>query len=101
MAAEGILLRCSMTARVVSISSEKTESVWGVPFMVDGKRVPKVGPNKTQDVYLTTAPALDLYLAKLARAGWWVDRVRLQVMIEPHRGAESVQMLEQTLEVAR
>ncbi len=99
--AEGILLRYSMTGRVAPLAGEKPESVWGVPFMVDEKRVPKIGPNKTQDVYLAISPALELYLAKLARAGWWLDRVRLQVMIEPHLGAVSVQALESALEVSK
>ncbi len=100
-AAEGILLRYSMTGRMLSITGAATEGAWGVPFAVDEKRVPKVGPNKTQDVFLTTSPALELYLNKLARAGWWPDRVKLQVMIEPHRGAATVQALESVLEVAR
>ena len=99
-AAEGILLRYSMTGRIAPIAG-KSEGVWGIAFMVDGKRVPKVGPNKTMEVYLTTSPALELYLAKLARAGWWPDRVKLQVMIEPHLGATAVQSLESVLEVSK
>ncbi len=95
------MLRYSMTGRVALIAGAKPEGVWGIPFMVDEKRVPKIGPNKTQDVYLTTSPALELYLAKLARAGWWPDRVKLQVMIEPHRGAVAIQSLESVLEVAK
>jgi hypothetical protein len=100
-AAEGILLRYSMTGRISPVAAVKPEGAWGIPFMVDEKRVPKVGPNKTQDVYLTTSPALELYLAKLARAGWWPDRVKLQVMIEPHPGAVAVQSLESSLEVSK
>lgn len=101
VAAEGILLRYSMTGRVAPVSGGKPEGAWGIPFMVDEKRVPKVGPNKTLDVYLTTSPALELYLAKLARAGWWPDRVKLQVMIEPHQGAVEIQSLESILEVSK
>lgn len=101
VAAEGILLRYSMTGRVAPIAGEKPEGSWAIPFMVDEKRVPKVGPNKTQDVYLTTSPALELYLNKLARAGWWADRVKLQVMIEPHPGAVEVKSLESVLEVSQ
>lgn len=101
VAAEGILLRYSMTGRVAPSANEAPEGVWGIPFMVDEKRVPKVGPNKTQDVFLTTSPALELNLAKLGRAGWWPDRVKLQVMIEPHPGAVAVQSLESVLEVAK
>lgn len=99
--AEGILLRYSMTGRVLPIDGAKADGVWAVPFMVDERRVPKVGPNKTQDVYLTTSPALELYLAKLARAGWWADRVKLQVMIEPHPGTVEVRSLENVLEVKK
>lgn len=101
LAAEGILLRYSMTGRVSPINGESREGVWGIPFMVDEKRVPKVDANKTQDVYLTTSPALELYLAKLARAGWWPDRVKLQVMIEPHLGAVAMHSLESVIEVAK
>lgn len=100
-AAEGVLLRYSMTGRVYQVDSGSAEGTWGVPFSVSERRVPKVGPNKTLEVYLTTSPALELYLAKLARAGWWPDRVKLQVMIEPHRGAVAVQALETVLEVSK
>lgn len=100
-AAEGILLRYSMTGRIAPASPGGKEGAWGVPFMVDEKRVPKVGANKIQDVFLTTSPALELYLSKLARAGWWPDRVKLQAMIEPHPGAVSVQSLESVLEVGQ
>ena len=97
--AEGILLRYSMTARVNPGNNH--EGTWAIPFMVDEKRVPKVGPNKMQDVFLTTSPALELYFAKLARAGWWPDRVKLQVMVEPHPGATELLSLESTLEVTK
>ena len=101
VAAEGILLRYSMTGRVSPVADEKSEASWAIPFMVDEKRVPKVGPNKTLDVFLVTSPALELYLAKIARAGWWADRVKLQVMIEPHAGAVTVHSLESVLEVSK
>lgn len=101
VAAEGILLRYSMTARVAPIAGEQLDGVWGIPFMVGEKRVPKVGPNMTQDVFLTTSPALELYLAKLGRAGWWPDRVKLQVMIEPYHRVSAVQSLESVIEVAK
>ena len=99
-AAEGILLRYSMTGRVVPAEGAG-EGAWGVPFKVDEQRVPKVGPNQTQDVFLTTSPPLELYMSKLARAGWWPDRVKLQVMVEPHRGASPVKPLESVLEVSK
>ncbi len=98
---EGILLRYSMTSHIAPVAGEKTEGYWGVPFAIEEKRVPKVGLKKTQDVYLMTSPAFDLHIAKLARAGWWPDRVKLQVMIEPHPGSVVLQSLESVLEVTR
>jgi hypothetical protein len=100
-AIEGILLRYSMTVRVTSSAGGKEEGVWGIPFMVEEKRVPKVEPNKVLDVNLSTSPALELYLKKLSRAGWWPDRVKLQVMIEPHKGATALQSLENIIEVSQ
>ena len=101
VAAEGILLRYSMTGRVAPIAGEKAEPAWAIPFVVDERRVPKVGPNKTLDVFLTTSPALELYLTKLARAGWWADRMKIQVMIELHPSALVVRSLESVLEVSK
>ncbi len=89
-----------MTGRLASVAGT-AEGTWGVPFAVDEKRVPKVGANKILDVYLTTSPALELYLNRLARAGWWPDRVKLQAMIEPNHGAAAVQSAEALLEVAK
>ena len=100
-AAEGILLRYSMTARIQPVTGGKPEGVWAIPFMVDERRVPQVGPNKTLDVFLTTSPALELYFIKLSRAGWWLDQVKLQVMVEPHQGSTDVLSLESVLEVAK
>lgn len=100
-AAEGILLRYSMTARVAPAAGGRAEGSWAIPFWVDEKRVPKMGPNKTLDVYLTTSPALELYLAKLARVGWWADRMKIQVMIEPHQDTVDVKAVESVLEVTK
>ena len=99
--AEGILLRYSMTARVLPSAGDKPEGLWSIPFMVDEKRVPVLGPNKKMDVVLTTSPALELYFQKLSRAGWWPDRIKLQVIVEPHQGSTSLQTLESILEVAK
>jgi hypothetical protein len=99
--AEGILIRYSMTGRLKPVAGEAADGSWGVPFSVDERRVPKVGANKIQDVFLTTSPALELYLNKLGRSGWWADRVKIQAMIEPHQGAAAVQSLETVLEVSK
>lgn len=100
-AEETLLLRYSMTARVAPSTGAPAEGSWAIPFAVDEKRVPKVAPGKMVEVPLELGPALELYLRRLARAGWWPDRVKLQVMLEPHPGSVAIQTVEDTLEVTR
>lgn len=100
---QGVLLRYSLTARLVPLDKEKEgEGVWAVPFMIEERRVPRIGPNQYLDVPLDPAPLLDLYLKKVARSGYWPDQLKLQAMIEPTRGeAEALQILESVLPVRR
>jgi hypothetical protein len=98
---EGLLLRYSLTARVLPDDGGAASGSWGVPFIVDEKRVPKVGAEKTIEVPLDAGAAIELYLRRLARAGWRTDRLKIQVMLEPHRGSKILQSVEDVLEVGR
>jgi hypothetical protein len=97
-AEEGLLLRYSLVARVQP-EGGAPEGTWAVPFDVDEKRVAKIGAGKVQDVPLDASSAVELYLRRVARAGWSPDRLKIQVMLEPHRGAKTLQVVEDTLEV--
>ena len=97
---EGLLLRYSLTARVSPLDGSN-EGAWAVPFNVEGKRVPTIGPDKMIEVPLDVAAAVDLYFRRLARAGWRPDRIKIQAMIEPHLGIKAVQIVEDTLEIRR
>ncbi|OGS36279.1 MAG: hypothetical protein A2506_10200 [Elusimicrobia bacterium RIFOXYD12_FULL_66_9] len=96
---EGILLSYSLTPRLAQTGAAMSDGVWGIPFLIEERRVPKVGPNKIIEVPLETSPGLSLYLRRLSRSGWWPDRLRLQVMLVPHPGVQSIQTLEDVLEV--
>ena len=48
---------------------------------------------------LDASSAVELYLRRVARAGWSLDRLKIQVMLEPHRGCKTLQAVEDTLEV--
>lgn len=82
---EGVLLKYSLTARLVPAEGNQ-EGIWAVPFLLDEKRVPKIGPNQTLEVSLVPAELVALYLRKIHRAGFYPKEIRLQVMVEPHRG---------------
>ena len=93
---EGLLLRYSLTARV--LPENGGDGTWAVPFAVDEKRVPKVGAEKTIEVPLDASAAVDLYLKRVARAGWRLDRLKIQVMLEPHHGSKALQIVEDVVE---
>ncbi|MFI5345463.1 MAG: hypothetical protein ACHQ51_03725 [Elusimicrobiota bacterium] len=99
-AEEGLLIRYSMTARVAPTTAS-SEGSWAIPFVVEERRVPKIGPNQVIEVPLETGAALDLYVRRVARAGWWPDRVKLQVMLEPHAGSPALQIVEDMMEVKK
>jgi hypothetical protein len=94
---EGLLLRYAAIARVSSGAG--TAAAWAVPFVVDEKHVPKVAAGKMIDVPIDLGPALDLYLKRLARSGWWLDRIKVQVMLEPREGAKALQLVEDVVEI--
>jgi hypothetical protein len=98
---DGLLLRYSLTARVAPAEGAEMDGSWAIPFTVDEKRVPKVGADKMLEVPLDAGPALDLYLRRLARSGWWPDRIKIQVMLEPRAGIKTIEIVEDVLEVRR
>ena len=98
-AEEGLLVRYSMTTRVVPSKDAPGGGSWAVPFSVDERRVPRIGADKTLEVPLDASPALDLYLRRIARAGWWPDRIKIQVMLEPRSGSKTISVVEAVLEV--
>jgi hypothetical protein len=100
-AEEGLLIRYSMTARIAPTADGASKGSWAIPFVVEERRVPKVGPNQVLEVPLETGAALEIYMRRLARAGWWPDRVKLQVMLEPHTGSDSLQTVEDAIEIKK
>jgi hypothetical protein len=98
---EGILLRYALTARLSRLDSN-AEGTWAVPFMIEERRVPRVGANQLLDVPLGPSLMLDLYLKKLKRSGLWPDQLKIQVMLEPHHlSAPALQVLEKVLPIER
>ena len=90
VAAEGVLVRYTAAARLAG--------TWAIPFLIDERRVPKVGPNSLLEVPLVLSPKLDRYLSKLKRMGFKPDAFKLQAMIEPHAEA-GVRVVESSLEI--
>lgn len=97
-AAEGVLLRYTVAARLVPDRDAPAEAEWALPFLVDERRVPKVGPNQIQEVPLSLSPLLDNYLKRLARQKFRANALKLSVMLEPGNG-HGVKIVETLIEV--
>ena len=100
-AVEGVLVRFSMTARLAPSEGAPVEGSWAIPFAIGEKRVPFVGPNKTVEVTLDPGDDLTIYLRRVLRAGWWPDRLKMQVMLDLHPGAAAIQTGEDVVELGR
>lgn len=96
---EGILLRYVVAARLMRPAAAG-EGVWTVPFLVEERRVPKIGANQILSVPLITSPHIEQYLRRTARQGYVADRLRLEAMVEPH-GKSQLRVLSAELEVTR
>lgn len=92
-AVEGIVLRYCIAARLAPLD-KKEDGVWAIPFIIEEKRVAKVGPNQLFEVILDPAQSMDLplklYLRRVYRSGFWPDYFKIEVMLSPHRGAVEI-----------
>jgi hypothetical protein len=98
--AEGLLVRYSVTARLVAPGAAAgAAGEWAVPFLVDERRVAKIPPNKVLEVPLQLSPVLDIYLKRMTREGFRVDRLKLSAMLEPQK-AQAVVVKDAELEIS-
>jgi hypothetical protein len=95
---EGILVRYTVAARLVPDRAVAAEAAWALPFVVDERRVPKIGPNQVLAVPLTLTPNLENYLKRLVRQGFRANALKVSAMIETHADG-AVRVQEAVLEV--
>jgi hypothetical protein len=89
-AEEAVLLRFAVSARLARV--EGGEGTWGVPFILDDRRIPKVNGSAVHSVPIPINRAvLDGFLKRMRRSGFWPDALRVEVMVEPRPGDASFQ----------
>ena len=100
-AVEGVLLRYSLTAQLAATGAADAAQAptWAIAFDLDEKRVPKIGANQHFEITLDPTQALSLYLKRVAMGGYWPTALKLQVMLEPRKGAGPLQVIESTLPI--
>jgi hypothetical protein len=81
-----VLLKYVFVARLRKIGSKK-EGVWTVPFHLEEKRITIFKKLSEKVVSLPiNRVALNAYLKRMYRAGYWPDAFRVKVMVEPRTG---------------
>jgi len=81
-----MLLRYAFSARLKRIGDE-APGTWAVPFVVEERHVPRVGPGASLKVPVNVnRVAMTAYLKRMYRAGFWPDAFRANVMVEPRPG---------------
>lgn len=97
-AVEGILLRYIVIAKIAPLAKPQTPAMWALPYMLEEKRVPKIGPNRIAEATLDPTALTALYLRKIYRMGYWPEELKLRVMLEPRTGVVGpIQIVESDL----
>lgn len=85
-AERAILLRYAVSARLRRIGSEGT-GVWTLPFLLEETHIPNLPGKSSKDIPLPlNRVALQGYLQRMYRAGYWPDAFRVQLLVEPRSG---------------
>ncbi len=98
-ATEGVLLRYALSSKIGPV--DQTLEIQAIPFVVDEKRVPKIGANQFLEVAIDVTNHVNLQLKRLARDEYALRELRLQLMVAPRRGDRSAQTIESSISVAK
>ena len=94
--AEGLVVRCALSLHMVRISSAAEPGFWAVPFRVEELRISRIKPGAAYEAKLIHF-TLNEQLNKLKNTGFWVDALKLQVMLDPRPGDEPGRIMKETV----
>lgn len=83
--AGGLVLRCALSLHIVRLSDPADQGFWAVPFRVEELRISKIAPSGSYEAKMLHSQ-LNEQLKKLRNTGFWVDALKLAVMLEPRQG---------------
>ena len=93
---EGLVLKCALSLRVVKLSDAQQAGFWAVPFRVEEVRVSRIQPGGVYEAKLIHF-VLNEQLKKLKNTGFWVDALKLQVMLDPRLGDEPARIMKEAV----
>jgi len=94
--AGGLVVRCALSLHLVKFSVAADPGFWAVPFRVEELRISRIKPGASYEAKLIHF-TLNEQLSKLKNSGFWVDALKLQVMLEPRPGDEPARIMKETV----
>lgn len=94
--AEGLVARCALSLHLVKLSSAADAGFWAVPFRTEELRISRIKPGASYEARLIHF-TLNEQLNKLKNTGFWVDALKLQVMLDPKPGDEPARIMKETV----
>ena len=94
--AGGLVLRCALSLHLIKISDASDGGFWAVPFRVEELRISRIKPGGVYDAKLIHFE-LNEQLSKLKNTGFWVDALKLQVMLDPKPGDDPAKIMKEAV----
>ena len=94
--AEGLVIRCALSLHLVKLASAGDPGFWAVPFRTEELRISRIKPGAAYQAKLIHF-TLNEQLNKLKNTGFWVDALKLQVMLDPRPGDEPARIMKETV----
>jgi len=94
--AEGLVLRCALSLHLVRVSDSADGGFWAVPFRTEELRISRIKPGADYEAKVIHF-TLNEQLKKLKGTGFWVDALKLQVMLDPRSGDEPAGIMKETV----
>ena len=93
---EGLVLRCALSLRIVKLADSGAAGFWAVPFRVEEIRISQIRPGGAYEAKLIHF-VLNEQLQKLKNSGFWVDALKLQVMLDPKSGDDPAMIMREVV----
>lgn len=96
---EGLVLRCAVSLRMNRLGAPAAAGFWAVPFRVEELRISQIKPSGIYEAKFIHFELAE-QLKKLKNTGFWVDAIKLSVMLDPKPGDDPAAiMLESVVEI--
>ena len=94
--AEGLVARCALSLHLIKQGDPATAGFWAVPFRTEELRISLIQPGGVYQAKLIHF-VLNEQLKKLKNTGFWVDALKLQVMLDPRQGDEPARIMKEAV----